>query len=335
MHARRARLERLAAVDDRGQRVVVDEHGVGRVAGRVAIGRDHHRDRLAVVADAALGQQRDGAAGASSPVGFEPHGTPPARPRSSAVMTATTPGMASAADVSMPVIVACAERRAHERRVQHARQHEVVDVAALAGDELGVLLAQDALADAAGGGALDDGGHSGPRHLAGRLLDRRDDVLVARAAAEVALQRRARISSSDSSPSACSMMSIAAIIIPGVQKPHWRPCCSWNARWIGCSSPFAPGPRPSDRRSRRPGRRGSSRTAPSSPSTFTVHAPHELGVASDVGAGQAQLLAQHVHEQPPRLHLEGVHRPVHRQRDLFDSPTSPPCPQVGSAAPRS
>ena len=57
VHPRRAGLERLAAVGDGRLRVVVDEHGVGRVAGRVAVGRDHHRDRLTVVADAALGQQ--------------------------------------------------------------------------------------------------------------------------------------------------------------------------------------------------------------------------------------------------------------------------------------
>ena len=43
--------------------------------------------------------------------------------------------------------------------VEHAGQHEVVDVAALAADERRVLLAQDALADAARGGAWDDGGH--------------------------------------------------------------------------------------------------------------------------------------------------------------------------------
>ncbi len=47
-----------AGVGDGGLRVVVDEHRVGGVARRVAVGGDHHRDRLAVVAHAALGEQR-------------------------------------------------------------------------------------------------------------------------------------------------------------------------------------------------------------------------------------------------------------------------------------
>ena len=30
---------------------------------------------------------------------------------------------------------------------------------------------------------------------------------------------------------------VAAITMPGVQKPHCRPCSAWNARCTGCSSP--------------------------------------------------------------------------------------------------
>ena len=70
-------------------------------------------------------------------------------------------------------------------------QHEVVDVAALAGDERRVLLAQDALADAAGGGSR--ARRSPCQALAispAACFDGGDDVLVAGAAAEVALQRR-------------------------------------------------------------------------------------------------------------------------------------------------
>ena len=44
----------------------------------------------------------------ASPNGFEAHGTPPSSPSVASVKTLTTPGMASAADVSMPLITACA-----------------------------------------------------------------------------------------------------------------------------------------------------------------------------------------------------------------------------------
>ena len=62
--------------------------------------------------------------------------------------TAVTPGIAFALDVSMPVMSACAWVAAHDRHVLHARELQVVDVAALAGEELLVLLAVDGLPDA-------------------------------------------------------------------------------------------------------------------------------------------------------------------------------------------
>ncbi len=43
-----------------------------------------------------------------SPVGLDAHGTPAANSRSAPVSTAVTPGMAAAADVSIPVMSACA-----------------------------------------------------------------------------------------------------------------------------------------------------------------------------------------------------------------------------------
>ncbi len=42
------------------------------------------------------------------PNGFEAHGTPPSSPRFAAVSTLTTPGMPSAAELSMLLMVACA-----------------------------------------------------------------------------------------------------------------------------------------------------------------------------------------------------------------------------------
>src|SRR5262245_62398195 len=49
-----------------------------------------------------------------------------------------------------------------------------------------------------------------------------------------------RISSSESCAPPATR-STADMIIPGVQKPHCRPCCSQNASCIGCSpSPSLP-----------------------------------------------------------------------------------------------
>ena len=96
-------------------------------------------------------------------------------------------------------------------------------------------------------------------------------------------------------------MSTAAMIMPGVQKPHCRPWCSRKAACIGCSS--SPWPRPSMVVT----------VAPSQESASVVQALHGpavdmhdagaalAGVAADVRAGQAQVLAQELHEQRARL----------------------------------
>ena len=39
-----------------------------------------------------------------------------------------------------------------------------------------------------------------------------------------------------------SSSALAASIIPGVQKPHCRPCSSLKPSWIGCSSLAVPSP---------------------------------------------------------------------------------------------
>ena len=54
---RGAVLERLLGVDDHGQRVVVDEHLLGRVDDRVLVLADHDGDALADVLDLVLGQR--------------------------------------------------------------------------------------------------------------------------------------------------------------------------------------------------------------------------------------------------------------------------------------
>ena len=56
VHEGRTGLERLLGVDDDRDRVVIDLHGIGRVAGEVAIVGNHHRHGLADVACELLGQ---------------------------------------------------------------------------------------------------------------------------------------------------------------------------------------------------------------------------------------------------------------------------------------
>ena len=67
------------------------------------------------------------------------------------VTTPITPGSASASEVSMRDDAGVRVRAAHDRGVQHPRQLDVVDVAALAAQEARVLDAVDALADPARG----------------------------------------------------------------------------------------------------------------------------------------------------------------------------------------
>ena len=88
---------------------------------------------------------------------------------SSPVTTATTPSSAAAADVSMLVDARVRDRRTQDRHVQHARQRDVVEEVALALDEAVVLVAADAVADAADlgrGGGLVDRGHGALAQLA-------------------------------------------------------------------------------------------------------------------------------------------------------------------------
>ena len=113
--------------------------------------------------------------------------------RSSPVQTPTTPRHRLGRRRVDAGDAAWANGAADERACEHAGQLEVVDEAGLAGDELGVLLAQDGARRCQPGGRLRRSPSSGPRRLAGGRLHGLHDVLVAGAAAEVALQRRRRI----------------------------------------------------------------------------------------------------------------------------------------------
>ena len=67
------------------------------------------------------------------------------------------------------------------------------------------------------------------------------------------------------------------MIIPGVQKPHWRPCFSQNAFWSGCRAP-SPAAMPSIVVTLAPSAWTASivQLFTARPSTWTVHAPHWL-----------------------------------------------------------
>ena len=87
-----------------------------------------------------------------------------------------------------------------------------------------------------------------------------------------------------------------------MQKPHWSPCFSENASWIGCSAPSA--------------RRRPSTVVSSCPSAWTASIRQERTLrpssedragaadavlAAEVRAGQAELVAQEVGERDARL----------------------------------
>ena len=95
------------------------------------------------------------------------------------------------------------------------------------------------------------------------------------------------------------------MIMPGVQKPHCRPCFSQNAFWSGCSAP-SPAAMPSIVVTLAPSAWTASivQLFTAWPSTWTVHAPHWLVSQPDVGAGQAQVLAQHLDEEPAWLDVD-------------------------------
>jgi hypothetical protein len=169
---RRALLEGRFHVDDDRQLVVVDPHRLDRVDGVLAAVGDHHRDDLALVADPVLGDRPVvGDAGVGGRlVGHDAVGDrPSARHGGGPVGRQVLPGEdghhprqllgrggVDAAEVGVR------DRAAHQRQPQHARQGDVVDKSALAGQQFRVLLAEDAATDPALGGGLGYLRHSEP-----------------------------------------------------------------------------------------------------------------------------------------------------------------------------
>ena len=135
---RRVGIKRLAGVDDRRQRLVLDVDQRQRVARDVLVGGDHERDLLALEADLVAGQHGLGV------VGDRRH---PGQPERLEVLggdhrrDAGERERGRGVDRDDPGVGVGA---AQDRAVDHPGQADVVQVGALAADEAGVLLALEA-----------------------------------------------------------------------------------------------------------------------------------------------------------------------------------------------
>ena len=135
---RRVGVERLARVDDRRQRVVLDVDQRERVVGRVLVGRDHERDLLALEADLVAGEH------GLRVVGDRRH---PREPERLEVLGGDDGGDVGMRERRRRVDREDARvrvRAAQDRAVDHPRQLDVVEVGARAADEARVLLALQA-----------------------------------------------------------------------------------------------------------------------------------------------------------------------------------------------
>ena len=163
VHERRAGLKGLLGIDHDREGVVLDVHEVGTITSQVAVVGDHHRDGLADVAGDLLGE--DGLLGMTDVATRVRRAEHASLDRQRLVgqhrMNARQRECSSSVDRRDPRV---AEGRAHERGVQHGGQLEVIHVAAFAGDELAVFLAQNRIADAARG--------------LGRVVDGHDQLLA-------------------------------------------------------------------------------------------------------------------------------------------------------------
>jgi hypothetical protein len=150
---RRRRLDRVGEQADRGQHVVVDVDQTGGRLGRGLGRRDHHGDRIADVADLALGERgvRRLDHGRAVLVLDQPAARQPAEPVGGDVVAGEHSDHAGGGlggggvdllDLGVRV------HRAHEHGVGLVRQDNVVDVVALAEQEPTIFLALDGCADA-------------------------------------------------------------------------------------------------------------------------------------------------------------------------------------------
>ena len=223
----------------------------------------------------------------------------------------------------MQTIRACASGAAQDGQVQHARAAARRRVAAEAADEARVLLAQHpAVTERLAGRCRRRRGRSStvvmtrsaraavrcgagcPACSAAAQLHRADDRRVAGAAADLPgdrlpdLRPRRDPGCGRAGPGRSSSC-------PGVQKPHCRPWHCMKPCWTGSSSPSRS--RPSTVRTSCPPAIAASTVHDftGSPSSQHHAGAAVAGVAAPVGAGQAELVAQEVHQQQPALDLPG------------------------------
>jgi hypothetical protein len=226
-------IERLARVDDRGQRLVLDVDERQRVVGRVLVGRDDEGDLLALEAHLVAGQHGLGV------VGDRRH---PGQAERLEVL-----GGDDRRDVGVRERLRRVDRddlgvgirAAEQRAVDHARQLDVVQVVALAADEARVLLAlQAAEADGSLGRGVLNGGHAQLpcRAAASWSAAHRTAATMflypvqRQMPPEIAVRISWSVGSGFSSSSARVVISI-----PGVQNPHCSAWFSWKPIWIGSS----------------------------------------------------------------------------------------------------
>ena len=212
---RRVGVERLARVDHRRQRVVLDVDQRQRVVGGVLVDRDDERDLLALEAHLVAGQH------GLRVVGDRRH---PREPERLEVLGGDDGGdarvreRARGVDRDDPrVRVGAAQHLA----VDHPRQADVVEVVALAADEARVLLAlQAAEAD---GAFLSDGHVRPPRARPPSEPQRRCSC----SPCSGRCRRRSRCGSPPRSGWGSRPAAPRAVIsMPGVQNPHCSACFS-------------------------------------------------------------------------------------------------------------
>ncbi len=133
--------ERVAAIAGGGEHLVVDRDRGGGVFGEIAIVRDHHRDGLADIADLAARERMLGAQRRDGGIGHRHRqalGGEAARhvPRGEHRMDARHRQRRRGVDRADPGM---GVRAAHERRMKHARQLQVVDKARPPGEQGGIF----------------------------------------------------------------------------------------------------------------------------------------------------------------------------------------------------
>jgi hypothetical protein len=133
--------DRVAAIAHRGERFVVDRDGVGGVFREVAVIGDHHRDGLAHIADLVPRQRQLGAHRRDGGVrhrrrdriGGEPARHVGGRQHRMDARHRQRRRHVDRADTRMRM------RAAHETRLQHARQLDVVDETRTSGQQRGIF----------------------------------------------------------------------------------------------------------------------------------------------------------------------------------------------------